>query len=249
MKSVLIVGFGVVGQLLYRELNCLDPDVYDKYKLGANTKCSDKKYDFAFICVDTPNNENGPCDVSEVRNAICENDACIYVIKSTVLPGTTEALAVNLGKKIIFSPEYYGGTQHCNNFKFDFTVLGGDRDCCVQTQQMLQDVYDARHEFRITDSKTAELLKYMVNTHLSVIVSFCVQFFELAEKYGVEYEELRELFLLDPRTNPAHTFVYRDHPYWESHCLSKDVPAIASVNDARFLDSLIAYNDYCKENL
>lgn len=249
MKSVLIVGFGVVGQLLYKELNSLHPDIVDKYKYSVSTKDVDKRYDFAFICVDTPNNENGVCDVTEVKNAIEENDASIYVIKSTVLPGTTESIVTNLGKQVIFSPEYYGGTQHCNNFKFDFTVLGGNRDWCVQTQQLLQNVYDARHEFRITDSKTAELLKYMVNTNLAVRVSFCVQFFEIAESYGVEYEELRELFLLDPRTNPAHTFVYRDHPYWESHCLSKDVPAIADVNDARFLDALISYNDYCKGNL
>lgn len=56
MKNVLIVGYGVVGHNLYNDLIKLKPDIYDKFKTGYNTK-RDIKYDFAFICVDTPFNE------------------------------------------------------------------------------------------------------------------------------------------------------------------------------------------------
>lgn len=246
MKDLLIVGYGVVGKLLKEELQPLMPDVVDKYKQHVTTK-RDIVYDVAFICVDTPCNNVAVCDMTEVRNAIQENDARLYVIKSTVLPGTTYRLSKELGKNIVFSPEYYGGTQHCNNFDFNFTVLGGSEDDCLEVQQLLQRVYDARHKFRITDSDTAELVKYMENSYLATMVSFCVQFYEIAEQCGVHYEELRELFLLDPRVNPAHTFVYRDSPYWESHCLDKDVPAIAEYGEAKFLKALIEYNDYCKD--
>ena len=64
---------------------------------------------------------------------------------------------------------------------------------------------------------------------------------------NVDYEELRELFLLDERVNPSHTFVYEEHPYWSSHCLNKDVPAIAYTQDAKFLQEVINYNTYLKE--
>ena len=37
-------------------------------------------------------------------------------------------------------------------------------------------VYDARHTFRIVDSKTAELCKYMENSFLATKVAFCIQF-------------------------------------------------------------------------
>ena len=57
------------------------------------------------------------------------------------------------------------------------------------------------------------------------------------------YEELRELFVLDPRVEPSHTFVYRDRPYWDSHCLNKDVPAIAGAYDAPLLKGMIAFNE------
>ena len=59
----------------------------------------------------------------------------------------------------------------------------------------------------------------------------------------ISYEELRELFILDPRVNPSHTFIYDEHPYWESHCLDKDVPAIANFADAELLKEIIKFNE------
>lgn len=245
-KTVLIVGYGVVGHNLANELKALHPDIYDKYKPDSNTEKKDGKYDFAFICVDTPRNETTPCDITQVMNAMVENDAEIYVIKSTVMPGTTRKAAEALGKRVVFSPEYYGGTQHCNNFDFDFTILGGNKDDCVEVQQLLQGVYDGRHTFKITDSETAELAKYMENSWLATKVSFCNEFANIASQAGVDYEELRECFVLDPRVNPSHTFVYKDKPYWDSHCLNKDVPAIADWSGSEFLRFIIKYNDDAK---
>lgn len=242
MANVLIVGYGVVGHNLAEELCGLKPDIYDKYKTEFNTK-RDIKYDFCFICVDTPYIDNNtPCDVTQLRNALDENDADIYIIKSTILPGACEQLRRETNKEIIFSPEYYGGTQHCNNFEFNFTILGGEKEACLKVQQLLQQVYDARHTFHIVDSTTAELAKYMENAWLATKVSFCNQFYDISKQAGVNYETLRELFILDPRVNPSHTFVYEDHPYWSSHCLNKDVPAIAEAADAELLKAVIAFN-------
>lgn len=241
--NVLIVGYGVVGHNLEKDLIKLKPDIVDKFKSNVTTKKEGLVYDIAFICVDTPFNENGDCDITEVKNAINENDAEVYVIKSTILPNTTERLIADTGKNVIFSPEYYGGTQHCNNFDFNFTILGGNRKYCKKVIQALQNVYDARHKFIMTDSTTAELVKYMKNSWLATKVSFCVQFYEIAKSLGVDYEELRELFLQDERVNKSHTFVYDDHPFWSSHCLNKDVPAIANFANASFLKSVIDFNN------
>ena len=246
-KSVLIVGYGVVGHNLHKELNRLNIDIYDKFKPESNTK-QNKKYDFAFVCVDTPYiNKDNVCDLSQVKTVLQENDAEIYIIKSTILPGSVEQLKQETGKRIVFSPEYYGGTQHCNNFVFDFTIIGGDKKDCLEVQQMLQNAYDATHIFRITDSKTAELTKYMENSWLATKVSFCNQFYEIAKANNIDYEELRELFILDPRVNKSHTFVYEDHPYWSSHCLNKDVPAVAEWADAELLKAVIEFNKKQKE--
>ena len=246
--KVLIIGYGVVGANLYREIHPLIPSVYDKYKNFGISYDSSIWYDVAFICVDTPLTEDNSLDTTEVVNAIKDNDAEVYVIKSTIPVGTTELMKIHSGKRIVFSPEYYGDTQHCNNFDFNFTILGGDKSDCIRVQQILQECYDARHTFHITDSKTAELVKFMENSWIATKVSFCNQFYEIAEKSGIDYEELRELFILDPRVNPAHTFVYRDHPYWDSHCLNKDVAAIAKEYNAELLENIINYNNHQKFN-
>lgn len=87
----------------------------------------------------------------------------------------------------------------------------------------------------------------MENSWLATKVSFCGQFYELAQSLGVKYEELRELFVLDERVSPSHTFIYAEHPYWSSHCLNKDVPAIAYTHDAGLLQDIIKFNNYLKE--
>ena len=247
--KVAIIGYGTVGHNLAKELSKLDPDIIDKYKPKENKIRleADEKYDLAFICVDTPRKGYIPCHMDEVFKAVYENRSKIFVIKSTVLPGTTEILNKSTeDAEVVFSPEYYGGTQHCNNFEFDFTILGGEKKACMKVAQILQQVYDGRHRFVFTDYRTAELVKYMENAFLATKVSFCHQFFILAKQLGVEYSELRELFVLDPRVNPSHTYVYEDHPFWDSHCLNKDVPAIMHFGDAPLLESVVSFNEWMK---
>lgn len=247
MKDVLIVGNGIVGHNLAWEIAAVKPEVYDKYKTEKNTKTKNR-HDVAFICVPTPyNGKDDPCNIDEVKNAINENSAELYIIKSTILPGTTEKLRELTGKHIIFSPEYYGSTHFSNNYEYDFTVLGGEREDCKTAVQILQHVYDCRHKFYITEARAAELAKYMENTFLAMKVSFCNQFWEISKQVNTDYEVVRELFLLDPRINPANTYVFEDKPYWTSHCYDKDIPAIAETYDAEFILAMIKYNENMKK--
>lgn len=248
---ILIIGMGITGHNLYKELKSLTPDYYD-IKEGFENKLTSDTYEYIFICVDTPyKDKDKVCDISAIEVVIKEwqhklTATGMFIVKSTILPHTTEYLCEKYLCRIIYSPEYYGNTQHCNNFDFNFTILGGCEIECHRAQQLLQKVYDGRHIFRIVDSKTAELVKYMENCYLAMKVSFCNQFAEIANKNGINYEDLRELFILDPRVNPSHTFVYNNKPYWDSHCLNKDVRAITETQDAPLLEAVIEYNNSCK---
>lgn len=238
----LIVGYGTVGRNLGRELSAIGPDVYDKYK---GIRSYGGRYDVAFICVDTPL-VDGKLDTTEVESAIWENDAEVFVVKSTVPVGTTSRLRSETGKRVVFSPEYYGSTQHARHF--DFTILGGPREDCVPVIQLLQGVYDGSHRFRTTDPETAELAKLMENAWIATKVSFCNQMYDIAESEGVCYEELRELFIMDGRVSPSHTLVYRNSPYWDSHCLNKDVPALATAYDAPLIKEVVRFNESRKRD-
>ena len=240
-KNVLIIGYGVVGHNLYKELQDLNPDIVDKYKPQLNT-IKNIHYDLGFICVDTPL-KDGNLDITEVKNAINEYDCEIYCIKSTCPVGTVRTLSYKTNKHITFSPEYYGGTKHCNNYIFDFTILGGNEKICNDIIQIVLPCYDGRHVFRIVKPELAELVKFMENSFLATKVNFCQAFYNVCKKEKLNYSELRELFVLDPRVNPSHTFVYEDKPYWDSHCLNKDVPAIANQYDMNLLKAVIDFNE------
>lgn len=244
-KSILIIGYGIVGHNLAKELEAVKPDIVDKYKPEVNS-IQDIKYDIGFICVDTPLKDN-KLDITEVRNAINEYNCEVYCIKSTCPVGTVRKITNETGKRVVFSPEYYGGTKHCNNYKFDFTILGGSKENCNKVIQAILPCYDGRHTFRIVDSETAELTKFMENSWIATKVSFCQSFYNVCKNEGLDYAELRELFLLDPRINPSHTFVYEDTPYWDSHCLNKDVPAIAEQFDMELLKNVIKFNENQKK--
>lgn len=248
MNNVLIVGLGVTGSNVRKELKIFNPDTYDIKNNKNNLIHIAENYNFIFVCVDTPHTAQSYCDLSAIKDVLTQwkpylKKSGVFVLKSTVLPGTTEKLIKEFDCNIVYSPEFYGKTQHCNNYYFNFTILGGNKKDCCKVQQLLQHCYDGRHIFKIIDFKTAELSKYMENCYLAMKVSFCSQFFKVANDIGVKYEDLRECFILDPRINPAHTFIYRESPFWDSHCLNKDVAAFANSYNAELIKSVIDFNN------
>lgn len=74
-----------------------------------------------------------------------------------------------------------------------------------------------------------------------------LQLFYIAEE-RLDYNAVREIFTQDPRINPSHTFVYPDTPYWDSHCLNKDVATIADNPKAYLLRQIINFNNQCKKS-
>lgn len=245
-KKILIIGYGIVGKNVHK----IFPDalVHDPKK-GYIVKNSE--FDLAFICVPTDMNPDGSCNTDIVESVIKEwkDKVTIFCIRSTVPPGFTEKM--NQKAQVIFQPEYYGATQHANNCNYNFVILGGDRTIATRVSEYYKHIYTAELKILITDSRTAELAKYMENAWLATKVIFCNEFFRIAEANGVNYGELRELWLADPRINRSHTFVYYDTPYYNSHCLNKDVPAIIADSedkgfDATFLRAVVQRNEQFK---
>lgn len=226
--NILIIGYGVVGKNMRKVFP--DADIYDPGYVPIWKEQFDftKQYDVAFICVPTEPKPDGSADVSIVRKAIEEHmdHVEVFCIRSTVPPSTTEGIGEFNGIRTVFSPEYFGGSIHANVCDYDFIILGGERE---NTKIVAEAYKEAKHpSFKIiqTDSRTAELVKYMENSWLATKVTFCNEFYRIAEKINVDYNELRELFLMDPRVTRSHTFVYEDQPYYDSHCLNKDIPAL-----------------------
>lgn len=231
MSSILIVGYGNIGRHTYRELEALKPHIYDPYVETYNTKVP-IKYDYAFVCVPTEKLPDGSCDTSVVEQAVAETDADIIVIKSAIPVGTTDFLADKYNKSLVISPEYYGTTQHSLESP-NFLILGGKKEHCQKVAQLFYQIKNGAFKIKFTDRKAAELAKYMENCFLALKVSFCCEFFDIARQFGVCYEELREIFIMDDRMGCSHTFVHEDSPYYNSHCLNKDIPALIRFAKAK----------------
>lgn len=246
-----IVGMGVVGKHMsdiFPWANCFD----SKSGPFCNFLSLEmvNQSEFCFVCVPTPMSEKGNCDISIVERVVAWLKAEIIIIKSTVEIGVTDRLAEKYDKQICFSPEFHGETPHSRPLD-NFVILGGSSKITSRVRQLYQRVKNGSFRIRHTDAKTAELVKYMENSFLACKVVFCNEFYRLAKRMGVDYSELRELFLLDSRQSPSHTFVYTDMPFYDSKCLNKDLPAIVisakkAGLDLEFVKSIIKRNEQFK---
>ena len=109
-------------------------------------------------------------------------------------------------------------------------------------------MYSSEVRIKMVDARTAELAKYMENCFLAAKVIFCNEFYDIASKMGVNYNELRETWLMDERMGRSHTFVYPDKRGYSGKCLPKDVSALlaqaAEVGvDAGFMKAVQEKNE------
>lgn len=229
--KVLIVGYGWVGQYIgkyFTHSHWVDQD--QQFHLSCDNSMVDPedKYDISFICVPTPPKNNGLCDTSAVESVIKKYRKIVeaFCIKSTVEIGTTEKLSKKYHTNICFSPEYLGETLGHPLNKANpetFIILGGPLEVTSKFAEAWTLVTNSYTKIYQTDSKTAELCKLMENSFIATKVSFCNEFFDLAEHIGVDYNQLRELWLADPRVSRSHTYVFRNNRGFGGKCLPKDI--------------------------
>lgn len=250
-----IVGYGVVGKALGKlfgyQSGKASVRVYDKFLQGLDgpaERAAIQTCDLVFVAVPTPGSADGGCDLSAVEDAVSwvEPPVCL---KSTVPPGTVDQLVSDTGKRICFSPEYLGETPWHNSKGVeapDFVIVGGERPLCELVVRAYQQVLGPRTRYYMTDSKAAELCKYMVNTFLCTKVAFVNEFYDLAQAAGVSFEELRELWLADERIGRSHTMVTEERGYG-GRCFPKDIAAIVHWamprGGAPLLDAVVRCND------
>lgn len=252
MSKILLCGYGTIGKRMYPEYQKLgsvdvyDPNIEEVGNKYHNLYSLPETYDFAILCVPTPT-VNGKCDASIVYEMVekLQGIVKIIVIRSTVPVGTTNDITCKY-KNVIFCPEFYGTTQH--QVKNDYLILGGDRKLCNKFAQLYYKVKSADFKIKFYNNpSTAEMIKYMENCFLATKVVFCNSFAEACEKAGVEYDDVRDGFLMDSRMNPSHTIVYDGQPFYDSHCFNKDIPAFAYQFNDEFMKLVDTINSKRKK--
>ncbi|HUS50778.1 MAG TPA: hypothetical protein VMZ91_11480 [Candidatus Paceibacterota bacterium] len=214
--------------------------------------------DFAFVCVPTPMGKDGRCDTSIVEEVVRRIKAKTIIIESTIAPGTTEKLEKETGKNILFTPEYFGETKNhplsSLNMR-NFFIIGGRPEVRIRLVRLYKDIFQAHIKFGLYDSRTAEVIKYMENSFLGTKLIFCEEFARICDAFKVDYYQVREGWLMDPRINPSHTFPNKDGtPGFGGKCLPKDISAIIKASEKaghnpEFLKAMFEYNKKLRKQI
>jgi len=232
-----IIGNGFVGESqTFAFSPTSDIRVYDIDPLTSTHTLSETlDSDFIFICVPTPMKSDGSQDLSYIesvfKNAI---SGPIYIIKSTVLPGTTKKLVEKFPKlDIIFSPEFLTErTAKLDMLTQARVIFGGKKSLCNSVKILFEQRFMNRH-YIITDSTTAELVKYMNNTFFATKVSIINEFKRLSDALGTNWEDVIYGFAADGRVGDSHLHVPGPDGKlgYGGTCFPKDVNALITLGD------------------
>jgi UDPglucose 6-dehydrogenase len=236
-----VVGYGFVGKAV--EYGFKDKEkvlVYDKFIKSLPLPEVVEKSDIIFVCVPTPMTRNyTKIDLSIVDEVVGEivksagekKVKPVIVIKSTIVPGTTRSLAKKYKwEEMLFNPEFLTEDNYLNDFvNADRIVIGGDRDDVSQKLVELYRKSFPNTKIYLTDPTSAEMVKYMANTYLATKVIFGNEMFDLCQKLGIKYEEVKEMVVADRRIYDSHLNVTTNRGFGKK-CFPKDTVALLGLS-------------------
>lgn len=197
--------------------------------------------DIVFIAVPTPTTEDG-FDDSIVRSSLTLiGQGKTAVIKSTIVPGTTEKIQKENPNIFVFhSPEFLveltAAYDAANpNRNIIGTPIEND-EYTRRAKEILSVLPKAPYE-TIMKSSDAEFVKYAGNCFLFTKVMFMNMLFDLVHKMDGNWNHIKEALIHDPRVGTSH--VEPSHKGGRGaggHCFIKDFEAFRTLYDTLVQD-------------
>ncbi|MFA6118950.1 MAG: UDP-glucose/GDP-mannose dehydrogenase family protein [Parachlamydiales bacterium] len=197
-----------------------------------------------FICVPTPSNEDGSCNLTYVKSAAANigkylNEYKVIVTKSTAVIGTTfEVKKIikdqlsereeNIEFDVVSNPEFLKeGAAVADCLKPDRIVIGTENE---KSSEIMKEIYQG---FTLKQDKlifmnilSSEMTKYASNAMLATRISFMNEISKLAKKLGANINEIRKGIGSDSRI--GNSFLYAGIGYGGS-CFPKDIKALCRL--------------------
>jgi UDPglucose 6-dehydrogenase len=246
--KIAIVGLGMVGGALAKVFK--DPIVYDPPK-GMCSVEELNKADIVFIAVPTPTNHNGKCDTILVEASVSLlTGSKIVVIKSTVVPGTTQKLQDKYPQhKFLFNPEFLTEETADQDIKYpDRQIVGYTKQSYSVAGDIMMMLPLAPNEM-IMPSTEAEMIKYFANCWFATKVIYANQMYDLCQKLGINYDLVKEGSAYDKRIGRSHLEIFhKGSRGYGGKCLPKDVKAIIGLSNSVGANlSLLKAADKCND--
>ena len=248
MKKIGIVGRGFVGSAVEfgfsAQTGCdAQVKVYDKDPTKSIHTLEEtiNDSDFIFLSVPTPSNPDGSMHLGILESVLREIQSVnkrkdnIILIRSTITPGTTTKLCKKFKKlNMVFNPEFL--TER--SAKFDFInqsrfVLGGRKRNTARVAELYRWRFGESVPCIETNFETAEMIKYMNNCFFATKVSFMNEMYDIATKFGVDWDMAVDGFVRDGRIGHSHLAVPGPDGErgFSGSCFPKDIQAIINLGD------------------
>jgi len=197
-----------------------------------------------FVCVGTPSLRSGQLDLrhlekvaNEIGAALKEESSYhVIVVRSTVLPGTTESLVIPAlerasGRKagsdfaVCYNPEFMReGSAVADFLQPPYTILGArDAGELAQVRDLYKGIPGKVFE---TSISVAEMVKYVCNAYHAVKVGFANEIGTLCKQMGVDTHRVTQIFTSDTKLNISPAYLTPGFAFGGS-CLPKDLRALA----------------------
>jgi len=202
MLEIGIVGYGVVGRathkLLGKDINIhiLDPEVGHT---GDMTRCN-----IIFICINEKDKSMENL-ISLINILAIKNKKCLFVIRTTVIPGTTDQMIIRHKREFVFMPEFLREwNAEKDAIAPDKIVIGTENQRTFKILCLLFRDKIEPEKFLQVKPIEAELAKLALNSLALIKVVFAEELNDLAKAYYADYKNIYKIFELDQNVNERH---------------------------------------------
>ena len=242
-----IIGRGFVGSAVANGFSAstgFDSNlkIYDKDASKSLNSLSDtvNQSDFIFLSLPTPSNLDGSISLKILEESLSEinsintNKENIVLLRSTVVPGTTQQFQDKYENiRIVFNPEFL--TERSAYFDFinqSRVILGGLPDHVEKVGNLYRKRFGNHIPIIKTNYQTAELIKYMNNCFFATKVSFLNEMKLISDASGANWEDAIEGFILDGRIGHSHISVpgHDGKLGFGGSCFPKDIKALIAYS-------------------
>jgi len=239
-----VAGLGVVGGAVCTGFTKRGWTVkgYDKYKNGGMGSTADLlDCDIVFLCLPTLfSEEKGQYDHSAINEVVTSLSQSHYkglvVLKSTVEPGTTQALSERFPNlDIAHNPEFLTARTAADDFEAQPHIVCGKTSSCDGDKfESLVSLYRSGwpdSTLSCCMSNESEACKSFGNCFYAAKVLVFNEYFLLCQKMGINFEQVVELMLLQGWVDPHHTKVPGPdgHMGFGGMCFPKDTSALLGL--------------------
>ena len=229
-----IIGLGAVGTANKEGFEFIGHTIVP-HDINLDTSIQDVlNTEITFLCVPTPQADNGSCDTSILESVIKELNRYSYkgiiAIRSTVVPGFTQRMIDTYRNlTICFVPEFLRERCAAEDFINNHKLLAiGTHDIWVYRKLVQVHGTLPEHTEHLTPNE-AEVLKYYNNVYAALRVTFANVMYEVCDKLDCDYTTIKNAYIKTGKATDMYLDVNPNLRGYGGMCLPKDTQAIASL--------------------